>query len=186
MRYDVYKGRTMAQYYKTTKPTFTTNWYLYKTQAYQLRVKREENNKIINNYSIQKWKENNSLENITINITDNFEDIFLEAIDDGLSILGETAKNTVYSYLKRTFKMTKQEIPHRIDEYVTAIENMFGIGAKLIQIQTMKSLYKKVRCQIKQYPNHKNLTFTEYFLTLKLEKEQQETRNKQPLIKGFD
>ena len=82
--------------------------------------------------------------------------------------------------------MNKQQIPHRIDEYVTAIENMFGTGAKIIQIQTMKNLYIKVRCQIKQYTNHKNLTFTEYISTMKLEKEQREIKNKQPLIKGFN
>jgi len=82
--------------------------------------------------------------------------------------------------------MNKQQIPHRIDEYVTAIENMFGTGAKIIQIQTMKNLYIKVRCQIKKYTNHKNLTFTEYISTMKLEKEQREIKNKQPLIKGFN
>ena len=43
----MYKGRTVEQYYKTTKLVFTTNWYLYKTQACQFRVKSDENNKTI-------------------------------------------------------------------------------------------------------------------------------------------
>jgi hypothetical protein len=175
----VYKGRTMEQYYRTTKPVFTTNWYLYKTQVYQCRVKREENNKTINYYSAKKREGNNRLKNKTLNITDSFEDIFLEAVDESLSIIGEPAKNTVYNYLKRTFKMNKQEIPYRIDEYITAIEKMFGTGAKIIQIQTLKKLYKKVGCEIKHYPNHKNLTFIEYISTMKLEKEKRENNKKQ-------
>lgn len=176
----------MEQYYRTTKPVFTSNGYLYKTQACQLRIKCEEKIKTINNCSVQKRRDNNNLENKTISIIDSFQDIFLEAVDEGLSIIGEIAKNAVYTYLKRTFKMNKQEIPNRIDEYVTAIENMFGTGAKIIQIQTMRNLHKKVGCQIKHYPNHKNLIFTEYVSTIKLEKKQLETRNKKPLIKGFN
>ena len=52
---------------------------------------------------------------------------------------------------------------------------MFGTGAKIIQIQTIKKLYKKVRYQIKQYPNHKNLTFLEHVSAMRLEKEKRET-----------
>ena len=177
----MYKGRTMEQYYRTTKPVFTTNWYLYKTKACQFRIESEENNKTINNYT-KKRREKNKLQNKTVNIKGNFEDIFLEAVDESLSIIGESAKNTVYAYLKNTFKMNRQEIPHRMDEYVTAIENIFGTGAKIIQIQTMKNLYKKVRYQIKQYPNSKNLTFIEYISTMKLEKQKRENNKNQKHI----
>lgn len=178
----MYKGRTMEQYYRTTKPVFTTNWHLYKTKVCQFRSESEENNKTIYNYT-KKRKEKNKLKDETINIKDSFEDIFLEAVDESLSIIiGESAKNSVYAYLKRVFKMNRQEIPHRIDEYITAIENIFGTGAKIIQIQIMKNLYKKVRYQIKQYPNSKNLTFIEYISTMKLEKQKRENNKNQKHI----
>ena len=93
---------------------------------------------------------------------DDFDKLLLEAVDGGLASLGSNAKQTIYSHLEREFNITKREIPDRIEEFVTAIEEIFGVGAQLIEIQIMKSLYGKVRRFCRHFPKQDCLVFVEY------------------------
>ena len=91
-----------------------------------------------------------------------FEKLLLEAIDDTLSSFGNSAKQAIYAYLEKRFKIQKQDIPNKIDEFTSAIEKIFGCGAKLIEIQIMKRLYGKVGQDFEYFPKKDNLSFTEY------------------------
>ena len=73
-----------------------------------------------------------------------FEKLLLEAIDDGLSALGESAKQAIYYHLDRSFNIKKEEIPSRMITFTQAIENIFGVGAHFIEILIMKRLFEKV------------------------------------------
>jgi len=108
-----------------------------------------------------------------------FEELLLEAIDEGLSLLGETPKQAVYFHLEKTFKIKRLDIPYRIEEFTDAIEKIFGTGAKIIEIQIMKCLFKKVGYKFKHHPKQKKLTFTEYVAAVKLEKNKSENIKKQ-------
>jgi len=115
---------------------FTTNWSIYKTQ-FSPKIEAEKR-------------------------TVSFEEVLLEAIDEGLSVLGESAKQAIYCHLGKTFKMNRMDIPYRIEEFTDAIEKIFGAGAKILEIQIMKCLFKKVGYDFRHYPRSKDLTFTEY------------------------
>jgi len=39
----------------------------------------------------------------------------------------------------------KKEIPNKLDDFSKALESLFGLGAKALEIMLMKSLYIKVR-----------------------------------------
>ena len=73
-----------------------------------------------------------------------FEELLLEAINEGLSLLGESGKQVLYFHLEKNFKINKQDIPNRIEEFTDAIETIFGNGAKILEIQIMKCLFRKV------------------------------------------
>jgi len=75
----------------------------------------------------------------------NFNSLLLEAIDETLSCLGESAKTVTYRHLETRFKIKKEEIPNMIDDFSKALESLFGSGAKALEIMFMKSLYDKVR-----------------------------------------
>jgi hypothetical protein len=75
--------------------------------------------------------------------------------------------------------MNRLDIPHRIEEFTKAIESIFGNGAKILEIQIMKSLFKKVGYQVKQYSGQKNLTFIEYIAAIKREQKNRTRTNKQ-------
>ena len=110
-----------------------------------------------------------------------FEGLLLEAIDEGFSFLGESPKAAIYFHLEKTFKIKRQDIPYRIEEFTTAIERMFGTGAKLVEIRIMKSLFTKVGCTFKSYQSPANLDFTEYIAAIKLAKNNYDLiKNQQP------
>ena len=151
---------------------FTTNWYLYKTYLHSISKKPQtQNSETVteiygSNKRIGFKSKNREAEKKTIN----FEEVLLEAIDEGLSLLGESPKQAVYFHLEKTFEMNRVDIPYRIEEFIDAIEKIFGSGAKILEIQIMKCLFKKVGYTFKHYPKQKNLTFTEYIAAVKLDK----------------
>jgi len=91
-----------------------------------------------------------------------FRKLLLEAVDESLSTLGETSKQAIYFHLQESFNIMKQDIPDKIDEFAFAIEKIFGEGAKLLEIQMMRSLHEKARDTLKQYPKKDGLSFTQY------------------------
>ena len=96
---------------------------------------------------------------------EDFNRFLLEAVDDGLSSLGSIAKQAVYIHLKKKFNINKEDIPNRFDEFTAAIEEIFGVGAQLIEIQIMKNLYEKVGCFCRHFPKQDHLVFGEYVET---------------------
>jgi hypothetical protein len=91
-----------------------------------------------------------------------FQGMLLEAIDEGLSSLGDSSKLAIYFHLEKTFDIKKHDIPHRIDEFISTIEAIFGQGAKLLQIQIMKNLHKKLGNTFEYVSEIEDLAFREY------------------------
>ena len=78
-----------------------------------------------------------------------FDNILLESIDESLSSLGESAKTSIYFHLQQGFFISKHEIPFRIDDFSNALERIFGLGARHLELLIMKKLHEKVSCQYK-------------------------------------
>jgi hypothetical protein len=91
-----------------------------------------------------------------------FEKLMLEAIDEGLSLLGDCSKDVFYSHLDKAFNIKKQDIPNKIEEFTCAIERIFGNSAKLLEIEIMKHLYKKIEHDFEYPSEEKDLFFIEY------------------------
>jgi len=94
----------------------------------------------------------------------NFEKLLLEAVDEGLSSLCSSSKQTIYFLLENTFNISRRDIPSKIEEFADALEKIFGFGAKPIEILIIKRLNEKVG-RVVQYPRHENLVFAEYVAT---------------------
>ena len=80
---------------------------------------------------------------------EDFERLLLEAIDEGFSAIGESSKQAVYYHLENGFKIPRQEIPRKIDEFEHAIERIFGLGADFLEILIMKFLCEKVKRRVR-------------------------------------
>lgn len=91
-----------------------------------------------------------------------FEKLLLESVDEGLSSLGDSAKQAVYFYLKKSYKLDKRDIPRKIEEFADAMERTFGLGSKFLEILIMKRIYQKVGESFEYNQEPKDLVFTEY------------------------
>jgi len=76
---------------------------------------------------------------------ESFGQILLEAIDEALSALGEGVQVSIYFHLEDKFKIRKHEIPQRVGEFSDALERVFGIGARTLEILFIKSLHSKMK-----------------------------------------
>ena len=132
---------------------FTTNWYIYRVclplTSTESKVQRDTDAKM-------------SAQEELPSCNRGFENLLLEAVDEGLSSLGDSPKQVIYSYLEKIFKIKKMDIPSKIDEFADAIEKIFGHGAKHLEVQIMKRLYEKLGHGFEYFPEKDDLLFTEY------------------------
>ena len=91
-----------------------------------------------------------------------FEEVLLEAIDDGFSLLGESGKLAIYFYLEDNYNISKQDIPDRIEYFAEALEAIFGYGAKLLEINIMKNLFRKMGYVPLKLQFHEDLDLSMY------------------------
>ena len=96
-----------------------------------------------------------------------FEKLLLEAVDQGFSMFGDLSKEAVYLHLVEAFNINKNEIPYKIEEFVNAIEKTFGFSAKILQIQILKHLHKKVGHGFKYHSKNGDLKLTDYVAALR-------------------
>ena len=96
-----------------------------------------------------------------------FEDVLLEAIEEGLYCLGEQAKQSFYSYLRNKYALSKPDIPYRIEDFTEALEDIFQDGAVLLEIKIMKILFATVGYGYVHLEKHKSLEFTNYIYALR-------------------
>jgi hypothetical protein len=73
-----------------------------------------------------------------------FDKILQESVDSAFSLLGEKSKTAIYLYLKNKFMITKQDIPKRLEDFSDALEQLFGLGARHLEILIMKELNEKI------------------------------------------
>jgi hypothetical protein len=92
-----------------------------------------------------------------------FDKLLLEALDESLASLGESARQAIYFHLERKFKIKKGEIPYRIEEFTEGLEKIFGFGAQFIEILVMKRLHERIG-QPLEWDEEKELVFAEYVI----------------------
>jgi hypothetical protein len=90
----------------------------------------------------------------------------LQAVDEALSLLGESVKQSIYFHLENKFKITKNDIPNRPEDFADGLEKIFGLGAHFIEILIMKNLFEKVG-QPLEWNENKELSFAEYVAVAK-------------------
>ncbi|HLN88900.1 MAG TPA: hypothetical protein VK253_02430 [Candidatus Binatia bacterium] len=75
---------------------------------------------------------------------DNFDNLLVEAVDSAFSMLGDLAKQAIYLHLKNSFGVCREEIPYQIEDFVNALEQIFGPGALLLETRILENLHNKV------------------------------------------
>ncbi len=89
----------------------------------------------------------------------------LEMIDEGLSSFNNLNKETIYLSLEKNFKIKKEEIPNKIEEFADAIERILGAGAKIVEIAIIERIHQRIP-KFVFIPREPELNFKEYLLSL--------------------
>lgn len=77
-------------------------------------------------------------------VNEAFGQILLEAIDDALLSLGESVNVSLYFHIENRFRIKRLEIPGHIGDFSDALDKIFGLGARNLEILFMKSLNAKL------------------------------------------
>jgi len=99
-----------------------------------------------------------------------FDALLLEAIDEAFFSLGEKAKVSIYFYLEQKFLIPEKDIPYRIGDFTSALEKIFGLASKNLELLIMKRLHGKISCSYEWHgPSWlvPELTFSQYVELLK-------------------
>ena len=95
-----------------------------------------------------------------------FDAFLLEAVDEALSTLGDSARQSIYFHLEKEFQVPRSEIPSRPKDFENGIERIFGSGARFLEILIMKKLYEKVGSPL-LYDEKEDLVFADYVTAAK-------------------
>jgi hypothetical protein len=85
----------------------------------------------------------------------NFQQLFTEAVDEGLNILSESGKQMVFFHLRKDCSINKNDIPERLETFAKELEKIFGAGAFVLEQQIIKNLYSKLGLKYEEKANCK-------------------------------
>lgn len=74
-----------------------------------------------------------------------FDEILLQVIDKALLLLGQGVKSTIYYQLEYKYNIKRKQIPDKIEVFSDVIEQIFGMGARNLEIIIMKLLFEKFK-----------------------------------------
>ncbi len=90
---------------------------------------------------------------------DRFSRALLEAVDEGLLVLGSSVKDTVYYYVERSCGLRRERIPERLEDFHSALQGLFGAGAKVIEKLIAQKLYAILGLNFEE---HEEWTIVDY------------------------
>jgi hypothetical protein len=83
----------------------------------------------------------------------------LHAIDDGLGVPGEIVRTAIYDRIERSYQLTREEIPEKLEAFRRALEDLLGKSAKLMEKLIAKNLYSRLGLD---FVAHENWTLVDY------------------------
>jgi hypothetical protein len=93
-----------------------------------------------------------------------FDRLFIEAVDEGLDVLGESGRHMIFFHLEKSCSVKRHEIPKKPEAFAEGLEKIFGAGASVIEKLIVKSLYLKLGLK---YEDKEERPFADYVNDLK-------------------
>jgi len=88
-----------------------------------------------------------------------FEKLFMKAVDESLTVLPESGREMLFFHLERSFSIKKRDIPKKPENFIDALEQIFGAGAQVLEKLIVQNMYSKLGLE---YQERKDYTFTDY------------------------
>jgi hypothetical protein len=88
-----------------------------------------------------------------------FEQILLECIDEGLSVLGNEPREALYHYLLTICSLPREEIPGRVADFAAGLRKSLGGASRVIERIILRKLFQKTGSS---YRETMDTEFTDY------------------------
>jgi len=95
-----------------------------------------------------------------------FDELFLEAVESAFSMLGSRGKQALFGNLESKFGIQKETLGNNLEPFASALEQVFGHGARLIEMQIMGELHAKTP-QFKYKATYADFSFVDYVEALR-------------------
>jgi len=89
----------------------------------------------------------------------NFEELFMEAVNEGLDVLGKGGKEMVFYNLEMRCSIKREEVQKKPEALVAELRKIFGAGSSVLEKLIIRKLYLKVGLK---YEDKKDYTFLDY------------------------
>jgi hypothetical protein len=84
----------------------------------------------------------------------NFDDILLKAVDEGLETLGESSKTIIYFHLQNKYALRREDIPRKPECFGLAIRCLLGMSGSFIETLVIKNLCAKFGLEYESLKNY--------------------------------
>ncbi len=74
---------------------------------------------------------------------ESFDQLLLESIDEGLSVLGSEPQQAVYHFLLTICALPRDEVPARVAEFSAGLKKALGGASKVIERVILRKLFEK-------------------------------------------
>ncbi len=81
-----------------------------------------------------------------------FGQLLLEAIDDGLSVLGEEPRSAFYQFLATMHSLPREDIPKRVEEFSNGLKKALGGAYPVVQRIILRKLFQKLGSSFHESP----------------------------------
>jgi hypothetical protein len=71
-----------------------------------------------------------------------FSKLLLDAVDHGLLMLGEKARQAIYDCIENSYQITRDQIPEKLDAVHGALADLLGKGGNMVEMIAAERLYK--------------------------------------------
>ncbi len=88
-----------------------------------------------------------------------FGEMFLECVDEGLSVLGTEPRLAVYQYLSTICSLQREQIPDKVDEFVAGLKKALGGASRVMERIILRKLFQKLGSSLREAPD---LEFADY------------------------
>ncbi len=81
-----------------------------------------------------------------------FDRLLLEAIDEGLSVLGEEPRSAFYQFLTTMHSLPREDIPGRVDDFSNGLKKALGGAYPVVQRIILRKLFQKLGSSFHESP----------------------------------
>ena len=79
-------------------------------------------------------------------------ELFTDAVDEGLNVLGQSPKEAIYGFLERDYGMERSEIPQRFREFSSILIDTVGPSTGHVLEFIIERFYSKLNLEVPASP----------------------------------